>query len=229
MIRYTWPLATLALLATTSVASANYFDSVAHAQAMNDIAATPPWPDEGYEDDYYYDEPPSYSYDDWQSWADPVAIQEAQSNAALLADPRYQAFLDGEWVYTSGGTEYCSAVFLRGGVGAIIAALGGMNDPAIFLFFGMDIPAPGSTRTIRATLAQTGEAPATVEVFNTALPWNAGFGTIVFAVPTAADAIGGILDSQAFGVGIDGQTVAEIEWTGGNAARNALQQCLQAR
>ncbi len=223
MPKFILPFTALLLLAAPQVALAN--DAAMHAQAMNDIAATPPWDDGG---DYYYDDEPSYSSQEWVDWSDEITT-EGQPDAALMNDPRYQAFLDGEWIHTTGAGDVCSIVFMRGGVGAIIAALGGPNDPAIFLFFGMDIPAPAKTRTIKATLSQTGDKPATVDVFNSALPWNGNFGTVVFAVPTANAALGGILDTQEFGVGIGGETKAEIAWTGGNAAKAALKKCLASR
>ncbi len=201
-----------------------------------DMAATPPWPEDEYyedEDDYAYDDAPAYSYEEWQAWSDERAQQDAARQAELLNDPKYQAFLNGEWLHRTpraGETDQtCSALFLRKGVGVMVVALGGDKDAALLVFLGPDIPAPAKLEKMRVDLRQNGEAPANVEVFNAALPWAADLGAIVFAVPTAEAALAGMTDTLAFNISGDGKRLAEIEWTGGVAARDKLSTCITGR
>jgi len=195
---------------------------------MNEIAETPPWEDvedEGYED------PPPYSAQEWHDWSADLANAEAQRQQAAAAAAGYQAFLNGEWLHTPAANrdEACSILFLRKGTGTIILATGGPQEPALFAFLGMDIPKPTTLTTTRATLSQTGDAPATVDVFNARLPWAPDFGIVFFAVPTAQAAIDGILDTQSFSVAMGGANVAQIDWTQGLAARDKLKACVGSR
>ncbi|MFT3810986.1 MAG: hypothetical protein QM698_13790 [Micropepsaceae bacterium] len=200
-------------------------------QQINDmVAAQQAWGEE--EEDYPYEEPPSYSEEEWHDWAAEGARAEAKRLQERANDPKYQAFLNGEWLHTppaKAGQEGCSVMFLRRGVGTIVLATGGMKDPAIFAFFSMDVPRPASLVETSATLSETGEQPATVRVFNATLPWMTDYGIVFFAVPSAEAALGGMVDQQGFGVAMDGRDVAAIEWTGGLAARDDLSACIAAR
>jgi len=203
---------------------------------INDIGAAPPWPDEDYyedEGDYAYDDAPAYSQEEWVTWTAELARQDAERQAAQLNDPRYQAFLNGEWLYTSPpagqADRPCSALFLRQGVGVMVVALGGKADTALLIFFGTGIPAPAKIERTKVVLTQTGDAPAEVEVFNAALAWAPGLGSIVFAVPSAEAALGGMIDTLAFDIAQDGKSLATIEWNGGLAARDKLNACIADR
>ncbi len=104
-----------------------------------------------------------------------------------------------------------------------------MKDPAVFAFFSMDVPRPGALVEASATLSQTDSQPATVRVFNAALPWMSDYGIVFFAVPSADAALSGMIETQSFGVAMDGRNVAAIEWNGGIAARDNLKACIAAR
>ena len=198
-------------------------------QHLNEIAAAAPW-DEG--DDYGYEEPPAYSAEEWSAWSADVIDAAAGRPQPRFDDARYQAFMNGVWLHTGADRsagEYCSILFMKKGVGALIMATGGMDDPALFAFFSLRTPRPATIETARATLTQTGDAPATVSVFNGALPWAPDFGIVFFAVPTARAAIDGVLETQAFAVSMNGASVAEIEWSGGVAARDQLRACVAGK
>ncbi|MBX7174825.1 MAG: hypothetical protein K1X72_27865, partial [Pyrinomonadaceae bacterium] len=87
--------------------------------------------------------------------------------AEMRNDPRYKNFVNGFWNFTGDKpNESCSAFYFRKGVIASIASLNGNKSGAFFVFLGSNIPKPTQPTKIRATLTQTGEAPATVEVIN---------------------------------------------------------------
>lgn len=231
MFRFARPLVAVAVLAAlTPGASANYPDAEAHQRAMNDIAATPPWDDGGYDDGYGYDDEPSYSADEFYDWSAADAPAEASAPAN---DPRYQAFLDGEWLFKTPSKgeadQTCSAMFLRQGVGAVIIATGGRQDPALLGFFSLDLPRSAKGEVVKAMLDQTDSPSATVDVYNAPLPWAPDFGLVFFAVPSADALIGNMLDVHTFRVSMDGRIGAQIEWTGGHAARDTLNACMEAR
>ena len=233
MFRFARPFVGIAaLVALAAGASANYPDAEAHQRAMNDIAATPPWDDGGdyYDDDYSYGEP-SYSYDEWYDWSAAAARAEAREQAN---DPRYQAFVNGEWLFKTPEkgkpNQTCSAMFLRQGVGALVIATGGLNDPVLLGFFSLDTPQPATPGVVKATLTQTGNDPAaTVDVYNAALPWAPEFGLAFFAVPSAHLLVDNMLDTHAFAIAMGGKDVAAIEWTGGLKARDELKACIASR
>ncbi len=242
MLRRTFTL--FAAASALTISAAAYEDPIAdeiqgrmmeqQQQQINDmVAAQQAWADEqADEEDYAYEEQPSYSEDEWLDWAAEGARAEAEDLQRRANDPKYQAFLNGEWLHTSPDKamkEGCSVMFLRRGVGALVLATGGMKDPAVFAFFSLDVPKPGTLVETSATLSQTGDKPATVQVYNAALPWLPDNGIVFFAVPTAEAAIAGMLDTHAFGVAMDGRDVAAIEWTAGLAARDQLKACIAAR
>lgn len=230
-------LALTTLLGTVGSASANYFDGAAHTQAMNDIAATPPWVDEGdYDDeDYYgYDEPPSFTGTEWALWSHDLQLAEAKRQYDAATDPEYRAFMDGEWLFKTpvkGETaQTCSAMFLRQGTGALIIATGGKQDPVLLGFFSLNTPKPTTPGVVEATLKQTGDDPAaSVDVYNAPLPWAPEFGLVFFAVPSASLLVDNMLDTHAFSIAMGGKDVAAIEWTGGLKARDELKTCIASR
>lgn len=237
MLRRTFTL--LAAASTLALSAAAYEDPIAdeiqgrmmeqQQQQINDmVAAQQAWGAED-DEDYGYDEPPSYSEEEWRDWA---AEGDRASAERRANDPQYQAFLNGEWLHTppeKAMKEGCSVMFLRGGVGTLVLATGGLKDPAVFAFFSMDVPQPPALVETRATLTQTDASPATVRVFNATLPWMSGFGIVFFAVPSAEAALGGMIETQRFSVAMEGRDVAAIEWNGGIAARDNLKACIAAR
>lgn len=240
MFRRTFTL--VAAASALALSAAAYEDPVAdeiqgrmmeqQQQQMNDmVAAQQAWGAEE-DEDYAYEEEPSYSEAEWLDWAAEGARAEADELQKRANDPGYLAYLRGEWLHTppeKAKQEGCSVMFLRGGVGALVLATGGLKDPAVFAFFSMDVPQPAALVETSATLSQTGDKPATVRVFNATLPWLSGFGIVFFAVPSAEAALGGMIETQRFGVAMDGRDVAAIEWNGGIAARDNLKACIAAR
>lgn len=226
------------LLATASPASANaFFDAEAHMQAMDAIAAIPPWAggtphdDEGY---YGYDEPASYTGTEWALWSHDLQLEEVRRQYGKKNDEAYRAFAGGEWLHRTPDTgakdQACSAMYLRQGVGVILMATGGMNDPVLLGFFSLDTPKPVTPGFAKATLTQTGGDPAaTVEVYNARLPWAPDFGLVFFAVPSASLLVDNILDTHAFSIAMSGKEIAAVEWTGGHAARDKLKTCIAGR
>ena len=215
----------------------NDFDQAAHTAAMNDIAATPPWVDEEYYDDedyYGYDEPPSYTGADWALWSQEMQLAEVKRQHDRDSDPAYRAFMDGEWIFKTPlkgeQDQTCSAMHLRQGVGTLVIATGGKDDPVLLGFFSLTTPKPASPGVVKASLLQTGDsAAATVDVYNAALPWSPEFGLVFFAVPSASLLVDNMLDTHAFAIAIGGAEVAAIEWTGGFAARDKLNACIAGR
>lgn len=156
--------------------------------------------------------------------------------AEMRNDPRYKNVVNGFWNFTGDKpSESCSAFYFRKGVIASIASLNGNKSGAFFVFMSSSIPKPAQPTRIRATLTQTGNSPATVEVINVTYILNqkdgdkGKLGAIFFAVPTMEAAINGIEETQKFGISIDGKNVAEIEWNGGLNARDQLKQCVNGQ
>ena len=153
--------------------------------------------------------------------------------AEMRNDPRYKSWVNGEWNFIGGKpNEHCTSIFFRRGVVASLTSTGGKKDLAFFVFMGSDIPKPDQPTKVLATLTQTGEKPATVNVINVSYTATSSsgksekWGVIFFGVPSMEAGINGMEETQKFGIAIDGKTVAEIEWNGGLAARNELKQCL---
>ena len=55
------------------------------------------------------------------------------------------------------------------------------------------------------------------------------FGTLVFAVPSMAAALGGMTDMLEFVIEIEGKKVFRMGWEDGLHARNALRKCVRRR
>ena len=103
-------------------------------------------------------------------------------------------------------------------------------DGAMLIFVGEHIPKPDTFRTITATLKQTGDAPATVQVHNLAqVPQMHELGTLVFAVPSMTAALSGMTDELEFVIEIEGAEVFRMSWKDGLKARDQLRKCLRRR
>lgn len=224
-----------------------------HHQNMVDISAGYAYGDYYGEEDYYgddYYEGGYYSGDiDYSSYGDDpgrslsneaasfasaVAAQQALL-AQKLQDPgfakAYDRYINGGWDYfqDQGGAapgEYCAAFYWRGDGMVRLSGPGGAYEGALMTFWSPNIPTPDDVKTISVTLDQADGAPATVKAFNYHLAGDA-WGAIAFAVPTIEAALEGMEDRQSFTLQIGGQTVAEVQWDGGLAAKDQLQRCLR--
>jgi len=68
-------------------------------------------------------------------------------------------------------------------------------------------------------LRQNNGRPATVNIYNLpASPKMDGYGTLIFAVPSMADALSGMEDEQDFVVSIEGNEVFRMSWKDGGQA-----------
>lgn len=161
--------------------------------------------------------------------------QDDEKLNALRADPVLMRFVNGYWEYyqsreSAAPGEFCAASYsnLHG-----IVTLSGVDkswEGGLLTFTGRAIPKPDTFRKIKATLTQTGDRPATVEIFNPAASEAMkGLGTLIFAVPSMKAAVSGMLNDQAFAVSVDGREVFRMTWKDGDKARNALRQCMRQR
>lgn len=151
--------------------------------------------------------------------------------AELKRDPRYQRYMDGGWDFFQDAAnakpgELCTAFFTRQDSYVAVTGPGGVSSGAFLTFWGPNVPKPRDVKRVKVSLAQTGGDPAqTVTAFNTFNP-AAGIGGITLAVPTADALLNNMLDVHRFTVSMDGRQVAEVEWTGGLAARDRLRACI---
>lgn len=149
----------------------------------------------------------------------------------FMSDPKNQEILKGYWTFTGDKpNEICSARFMRQGVWVSIFEPGGDIPGAFLMFWGSKIPKPAEFSKIRATLEQTGEQPATVDVFNMQFDLKTEekftLGALFFQVPTMEAALDGIEDVHNFAVSVEGKKVLAIEWKDGLAARDKIKQCI---
>ena len=228
---------TLALAYASGPAHANTEASAAHAQAMNDIAATPPCCDGGGGEWQGYE--PNFSAEELEQMLRQSKIEEAQSQrkheARMASDPEYRSFFDGFWNFrpapenTPG--QHCAARFYREGSGMMIFGPAQGSPSAYLALYGPGVPAPKSARKITVQLFQTGEERQTVEVFNLPMAGTGGNGMLLMAVPNAELFLNGMLDKHRFEV-LDRKrrdVLYILEWTGGLAARDKLRSCIDAR
>lgn len=140
----------------------------------------------------------------------------------------------GYWQYFQGSSsakkgEYCTAMFMREGMGVSIMGPGGSYKGALMMFFnGNDNPAfPTAPRPskVLVTLTQGGDTPATVNAFNYTLG-ALELPVVVFAVPTIEAALAGMDDKLRFLLEHKGQNIADFEWHSAHAARDELKKCL---
>lgn len=206
-------------------------------------------------DPYYaeqeYDEGSDYSS---SSYYDPElaalefqsanAMLQAQQQLELLQDTDYLRYLSGSWtLFPTAMSEeitpgdYCVASFFKASmdpsannapVMITLSGPGGDYDGALLTFASEAIPRPATVETIRVTLTQNDDSPATVQALNYSMP-NLPFGVIAFAVPTIDAALAGMEDVQSFDVEIDGQSVARTTWHSGFAVRNELRRCVSGQ
>ena len=150
--------------------------------------------------------------------------------AALVKDPRYRAYMDGEWKYYTtpragvAPGEFCATLFWsRQGV-VILSGPGGDYRGAMLTFLHPDFPRPDKLKTVTVKLWQTGDsAPQKVKAFS--YTQRGGAGAVALAVPSLELATDTMLDLQQFKLEVDGKPALDLEWNGGNKARDALRAC----
>lgn len=229
---------TFALACAVGPARANTEASAAHAQAMNDIAATPPCCDGGGDDEWQGYEP-NFSAGELEEMLRQSKLEEAQSRrkheARMASDPEYRSFFDGFWNFrpasdTTPGQQ-CAARFYREGSGMVIFGPAQGSPTAYLALYGPGVPVPRSGKKITVQLYQTGEPRQTVEVFNLPMAGTGGNGMLLMAVPNAELLLNGMLDTHRFEVFDEKQrnVLYILEWTGGFAARDTLRSCIDAK
>ena len=216
-----------------------------HAQQMNDYGrmAAENYANAQYDD--YYDDEQDNGYYGPSSPPAPMTLEQQyliqalrrdqEIIAELQSDPRFERYANGGWDYyqsrqPAGPGEYCAATYLNRDGMITLTGVDKRWDGAMLIFVGENIPKPAALRAVSATLKQTGDPPATVRVHNLALvPQMHELGTLVFAVPTMAAALGGITDTLEFIIEIEGEQVFRMAWKDGLKARDQLRKCLRKR
>lgn len=217
-----------------------------HARQMNDYAYTASQNYADSQEEYSSEEDTGY-YSSYYSIGPitPITLEmqyliestrrELDEISAIHADPRYQRYSNGGSDYyqsrsPAGPGEYCAATYLNRDGMITLTGVDSSWDGAMLMFVGANIPKPDAFREISATLTQTGDAPATVRVYNhERRPGMEELGTLVFAVPTMSAALAGMTDELEFVIAIEGQEVFRMTWKDGLAARDELRKCVRQR
>lgn len=153
----------------------------------------------------------------------------------LRADPVFMRYYEGYWDHYQAREdaepgEFCAATYVNMNGSITLTGSDKRWDGGLLMFVGKDIPQPKTFREITATLTQNDERPGTVRIYNMpASPEMAGQGTLIFAVPSMADALSGMENEQEFAVSIEGKEVFRMSWKDGREARNALRRCVRQR
>jgi len=161
--------------------------------------------------------------------------QDDETVARLRADPVFMRHYEGYWDHYQAREdaepgEFCAATYVNLEGSITLTGSDKRWDGGLLMFVGKDIPQPGAFQEITATLTQNDERPATVRIYNLAAsPEMAGRGTLIFAVPSMADALSGMDNEQEFAVSIAGKEVFRMSWKDGREARNALRRCVRQR
>lgn len=215
-----------------------------HAQQMNDYGhmAAENYANSQYDD---YEEEDDRGY--YSSYSPPAPMTLEQQYLAqalrrdqeiiteLQADPRFERFAKGGWDYYQSRLpaepgEYCAATYLSRHGMITLTGVDKSWEGAMLIFVGENVPKPEAFSTVTATLKQTGDLPATVQVYNFAKnPEMKELGTLVFAVPSMGAALGGMTDKLEFVIEIEGKEVFRMGWEDGHKARNELRKCVRRR
>lgn len=162
-----------------------------------------------------------------------LGVSAVRQQAELLQDPNYIRYLTGIWKFfpTPEGQkkgEYCTAFFSREGVMVTLSGPGGDYKGALLTFMSADIPRPQTTETVKVTLTQNDDPPATVQAWNYSTR-DLPFGSIALAVPTIEALLAGMEDVQSFDLKIAGKSIANLKWHSGLAASDELRKCLSGK
>lgn len=161
--------------------------------------------------------------------------QDDETVARLRADPVFMRYYEGYWDHYQAREdaepgEFCAATYVNLNGSITLTGSDERWDGGLLMFVGRDIPQPEAFREITATLTQNDERPVTVRIYNLpASPAMAEHGTLIFAVPSMADALSGMENEQAFAVSIEGEEVFRMSWKDGREARNTLRNCVRQR
>lgn len=128
--------------------------------------------------------------------------------------------------------EYCTAVFMKEGMGVSIIGPGGDYKGALMMLFRSDdtpaFPASETMTKIPVTLKQGSDAPVNIKALNYTIgSWKTP--VVVFAVPTIDAAMEGMDDKLDFHLQYEGQKIVDVEWHSGKIARDELKKCLAGK
>lgn len=154
----------------------------------------------------------------------------------MSKDPRFQAVRRGQWHFFQDTNdrkpgEFCAALFVNLDGFVRVSGPGADYRGALLTFWGPKIPTPNALRTISVSLTQSDDGQTqTVQAFNyTDRSLSIPTGVIAFAVPTADALLANMQDKLGFNLAVAGEAVLDIQWHGGDAAREKLRRCLAAR
>ncbi|WP_394537590.1 hypothetical protein PRJ39_15855 [Lysobacter enzymogenes] len=158
------------------------------------------------------------------------AQRKLEERQRIDSDPQNRRMVEGQWAFfpkaDGGRDESCAAMFSnRQGVVRIMGPGPGFKG-ATLTFWGSDIPKPATLQTVPMTLLQPKAPPSTVPALNYYHP-DERLGAIVFVVPSIDAALGAFEETQHFEVAQAGKSLIRIDWTGGDAAREKLRQCVK--
>ena len=218
-------------------------------QEQNDYFATPPADDYYEDEDYYtsdYDDNyyPIYTpdrpvFNPMQQKLDTAfgmfskAADLGTHDERLRDDPRYRAYMQGEWEYfennaTGAEGSFCVAMFWSKDGFITLSGPGEGYDGALITFMGTGIPRPVEVSKVPVTLDQTDSPSATVTAFNFTPP-GTKIGAVALAVPSLDAMLDGMLDTHDFTVIMEGKPVFSMGWHGGLAAVEQLKSCAAKR
>ncbi|MES2729588.1 MAG: hypothetical protein V4621_05765 [Pseudomonadota bacterium] len=178
---------------------------------------------------------PTHVYDDGMaeqvSSAKAIVQAMAADYKAMMVEAQKPEFLAGKWVYP--GSELnprpadmiCSALFTRRSVGLALLGPPKGEKSASMMFFSPDIPPTTANNKVPVSLKQSGGPAQNTTAVH--MPFNASFGSLIFYVPTMQLLTDNMYEKETFDVIMNGKSVAEIEWTGGLAAKNQLTTCMK--
>jgi len=149
----------------------------------------------------------------------------------------HKKYNEGYWEYFQANSaakpgEYCTAMFIKKDFAVAILGPGGEYRGALMIFTPLNghenFPQSEQPRVIKVTLKQASDPPATVGVFNFNIgAWESP--AVAFAVPTIEAAMQGMEETLDFHLQHEGNSIGDIEWHSGVAARAELKKCLERR
>lgn len=153
----------------------------------------------------------------------------------LRRDPVLARLANGYWDnyqarQSAGPGEFCAASYVNLDGVITLSGFDKSWEGGLLVFMGKNIPKPKAFTELTVTLAQSGEKPATINVFNPpATQEMRDYGTLIFAVPSMKEALAGMEDKQDFAVAAGGKEVFRMSWKDGVKARKVLSECLRTR
>lgn len=152
-----------------------------------------------------------------------------------FVDSKYnKLYKTGYWQFFQASSsakkgEYCAAMFLKEGMSVTIMGPGGSYKGALMMLANSHndpaFPSSPTPTKILMSLKQGSDAPATVNVLNYTIG-DLKVPVAVFAVPTIEAAMAGMDDKLDFHLEHKGKKIVDVEWHGGDAARDELKKCL---